>query len=364
MATTTGDHVTLNTTKYKHIKYLGELGYNGTTNWYANKAALRQGRALSNYRAYATPAVIDAMNNVSHLDTPNVNLKNCSVTNFRTVECKSQSGNFYSKNCPQNGTTCGAFYHGWPSFSSNIIIEKQIRNLSLSLRIVWISNFTEFIDANIDDPTKPILFYYWKPTRFVTDRMHKLVHVKLPVGELNFKEDILRKYASYSTDENARKFLENFKISETQIENLLSSYSNLKEDTFETACQFLKDDANLQPILQMIPKGKQAEPKILRIARNNESISSVVISKVIEIMSEEYLETKVDIVDTSSDAESMDRLIGDKIDLISEIFLNEQQSPEINTYDYHDVGLNMRLGIYLHIPKSLSIKINDVNHCK
>ena len=81
-------------------------------------------------------------------------------------------------------------------------------------------------------------------------------------------------------------------------------------------------------------------------------------------MSEEYFETKVHIVDTSSDAESMDRLIGDKIDVISEILLNEQKFPEINTYDYHDVGLNMRLGIYLHIPKSLSIKINDVNHCK
>ena len=180
---------------------------------------------------------------------------------------------------------------------------------------------------------------------------------------MNFKKDISRKYASYSTDSNAVEFLKKFKISETQIDNLLSSYGNLKEDTFETACQFLKDETNLQPILQMIPEEQQSEP-ILQIARNNESISSVVISKVIQIMSEEYFETKVHIVDTSSDAESMDRLIGDKIDVISEIFLNEQKSPEINTYDYHDVGLNMRLGIYLHIPKSSSIKIDDVNHCK
>eukprot|EP00944_MAST-04C_sp_MAST-4C-sp1_P009269 g9269.t1 len=128
----------------------------------------------------------------------------------------------------------------------------------------------------------------------------------------------------------------------------------------DTACDYLKLGDSLQQMLRIIPYYSSK----IRIGRNTRSASSIIMSELLSIISIDYLNTNVDIVDSTNYLQSMESLKDDKVDLSSEIMLTPDDAALGNDYafDYFMPGYESKLGIYLHIPEKIRISDRSVSH--
>jgi len=285
----------------------------------------------------------------------------CSILAY----CNKISGIFENPICKQNGnnaTACATLYAPSAAYDANHDIEEIIIKLQLPLRIVWLGdkNLKTFVRAYVDS-SNPILFYLWKPTTLYSANAEKIIEVNLPKS-VAFKRTKLFKYVPENLHPSARDFVSQFKVSEKSINDLLAAYDKT-QNAFQVACDFLKVDANLQTMLTYIPTLQT--DMTLRIAENTNSVSSLVISKLITILCEDHLETKVSIISSYSDLESMDRLGSDKVDLVTEVLLKKTDgnvNAATSQYNFREVGPFSERNLYLNIPKSLKITEASVNH--
>eukprot|EP00943_MAST-04B_sp_MAST-4B-sp1_P006480 g6480.t1 len=197
---------------------------------------------------------------------------------------------------------------------------------------------------------------------FYSANAEKFLVVNVP-SSVAFKRTKLFKYVPEKVHPTVRDFVSHFKVSKKSIHGLLSTYYSKHQNVFQVACDFLKVDANLQTMLSYIPTSQMDKP--LRIANNINSVSSNVITKLLQILCEEYLQTKVSVIRSSSDLESMDRLGGDKLDLIAEVLLKKtDKDTDVGSsqYDFRVIGPFSQRHLYLNIPKSFKIIEDSVNH--
>ena len=119
--------------------------------------------------------------------------------------------------------------------------------------------------------------------------------------------------------------MKDFLLSQESINNLMQMYAENNQDMWKTACDYLKLGNNVQKMLRLMPKYH----KNVRIGRNVRSASSIIMVELVRVISTDYLNTGVEIVDSTNALQSMEFLNNDEIDLSSEIFLTPDDSSSV-----------------------------------
>ena len=358
--------------KRQKVTNLGNIGYYRRGGWYVNKASMRPGFALTSYASFAQDGIVDAMNNISSL---NISIERC-YDDFSCVSktcqdvnlCNQSTGIFESPLCGQHGIKCATVYAGSIKLARNTI-QKQILYFRLPLRVIWlgIENLKTFVAANIDSKM-PFLFYWWEPNAFAATIRSKVHRIQFPEydpknfqnGGSDFPKSNFVKLSSKNVLHSAHNFMTDFQLTQKSVNALMGKYVANNQNVWQAACDFLKIGSNFQQMVKIMPKYN----KNVRMGRNVRSASSMVISELFSIISLKYLNTGVEIIDSTNDLQSMELLKDDIVDLSSETFLipDDTTLENDNVFDYFPSGYNSQLGIYLHIPDRIDISEHSVNH--
>ena len=310
------------------------------------------------------------MNKIQPFAALNITAENCSKKCSQSSSsscqllkyCNSRSGAFENPLCRNTTRVCATLYAANAEFNANHLIEAAIIGLNLPLQIVWLGtkDLEKFIFTNIES-VHPILFYWWSPTAFFSAYKDKIVKVNLPEA-FSFRSIDLYKYVSIDAPQFARAFVSRFKMSQNAVDAMLVAQKQ-NPNYFTVACNFLSDDSNLQPLLAYIPAYETTNT--LRISVNSNSISSIIIGRLIQVFCEDDFGTNVDIILSNNDLESMDYLMRDKVDLVSEVFQQEKNrdtNAVSSQYNFYPVGTSSTIQLLVSIPKHLNVDPNSVSH--
>ena len=219
--------------KNNSVRWIRGMGYGARNGWYVNNgAAFQENTALNIYASYKQADVIKKLNNASIYSQTETYFNNCSskTPNAQSSKyCNARTGTFSNPKC--NNVDCGKVLAAKLSWVPNLI-HRQILGLDLNLAVTWIGTdgITKLVPEHLHSE-EPFLFYWWYPDKFTAGPAGE-ARIKFPTyrkdlwettGACDFPESDIDKLVHVSVSPVIQLFLENFKLSDADVNKLLNS---------------------------------------------------------------------------------------------------------------------------------------------
>jgi ABC-type branched-subunit amino acid transport system substrate-binding protein/ABC-type proline/glycine betaine transport system substrate-binding protein len=348
----------------KSVQNLGGVGYYGRDGWFMNTAALEVDRARAAYLSFRKADTISAMNNITLQQRT---IQNCSGSGQSL--CNAQTGTFTNDLVCTSGTDCGIIMSPESSYAEDLL-QRQITSLQLRLKVWWLGtkNMQEFIQRNIESEN-PLLFYWWNPDKFLASFEKKsILRVKLPdfsneiwksTGGCDFPQVTMRKLVSSKLPKDVMDLVSNFKLSQTEIDELLlENNAELKEQS--ASCRMMRKPAFREKVLTFIPS-RLEDFNVVRIAVGLHRVSSLIVGKLLETLLEDHLRMEVRITYTTNDMHSI-ALVSDRdVDIAAEVlFFDGAVSSLTDQIAKFRKPYSDQAGLYTFIPDTFGARAREV----